>query len=247
MKAAAVQFAPVFKDLTANLDTMGQLAMEAAKAGAELIVFPELATTGYSFSSREEAQPFSEPLLAEKGPSPSLDHMTHISKGTGAAIAWGFVEDAQEKLFNSQCLVTPDGRYATYRKRNLWACDFWWATPGDVSPTIIEWKGRKIGLLVCRDIRDKSDAAAEIYEPGDADIVAFSSNFGNGPIPAVSWVEFAIDNRVTLVASNRYGDEEGDETYSNFGKGGICIIRPDGKCLREGLKLGAPCIVMADV
>ena len=222
---------------------MGVLALEASRAGAELIVLPELSTTGYSFMSEAEARPFSEPLLAEKGPSPSLNHMTHISKITGSAIAWGFVEDAQGKLFNSQCLVTPSGDYATYRKRNRWANDFLWAAKGDVSPTIVNWRGRSIGLLICRDIRDKSDVSDDIYEVGDADIVAFSANFGNGGFPPVSWVEFAENNKTALVVSNRYGQEE----QNNFGGGGICIIRPNGKVECEGLKWNEPCVVLAEV
>jgi len=247
MRVAAVQFAPIFKDLEHNLGLMRTLALKASKEKAELIVFPEMATAGYSFSFVEEARPFSEALLSGGGLAPSLEHMKALSAETGAAIAWGLIEAEGEKLFNSQCLVLPNGTYATYRKRNRWGSDFWWASPGDESPTIVEWQGRKIGLLICRDIRDESDVSSEIYEPGDADIVAFSANFGNGPVPAVSWVEFAMSNQTTLVVANRYGEEFGNEIYNNFGKGGVCVIRPDGTCGRDGLVLEAPCFVLAEV
>lgn len=243
MKVAAVQFKPVFKDLVANIRTMGELAKQAAKGGAQLVVFPEMSTAGYSFMSEEEARPFSEPLLPEKGPSPSFDHLQQVSKDFNIAIAWGFIEDAQGKLFNSQCLVLPEGGYSTYRKRNRWANDFLWAAKGDVSPTILTWRGRTIGMLICRDIRDKSDVSPDLYEAGDADIVAFSANFGNGGFPPVSWVEFAEENKVNLIVSNRYGKEQ----TNNFGEGGVCIIRPSGKVNCKGLIWSQPCIIYDDV
>ena len=247
MKVAAVQFKPVFKDLHANIETMVDLIQQAANRGAELIVLPELATTGYSFSSHAEVVGYAESFFENSGPAASLNRFRDLSKALNVAIAWGLPENSSGTLYNAQCLVTPEGGVATYRKRNLWGSDYWWATPGDVSPTIVTWRGRTIGLLVCRDIRDENDVSSEIYEPGDADIVAFSSNFGNGAFPAVSWVDFARENKTTLVVSNRYGDEYGEETYNNFGKGGICVIRPDGRCLRDGFRLSESCLVLADV
>ena len=55
LKVAAVQLEPEFHDIEANLEKIKAKAVEARDAGARLIVFPELATTGYTFDSREEA------------------------------------------------------------------------------------------------------------------------------------------------------------------------------------------------
>jgi predicted amidohydrolase len=153
------------------------------------------------------------------------------------------MESSQGILYNAQALVTPEGGLALYKKRNRWANDFLWASKGDHSPTIVSWRGRTIGLLICRDIRDKSDVSSAIYEAGDADIVAFSSNFGKGGFPPVSWMDFAENNQTNLVVSNRYGDEGNN----NFGGGGICVIRPSGKVEAAGLIFDEDCIVYADV
>lgn len=243
MIVAAVQFCPVFKDFLGNIHTMGELAKQAAGQGAELIVFPEMATTGYSFMSEAEAQPFAEPMLVEKGSSISLDHMSNVAELTGAALVWGFIEKAGGALYNSQCFVTPEGQVTTYRKRNLWGNDYLWAAKGDINPSISMWKNFKVGLLICRDIRDKNEVTDEIYEPGDADIVAFSSNFGDGGFPSGTWVDFAINNQVTLVVSNRYGQE----ANNNFGEGGICVITPQGKVHCDGLVWSQTSIVYHDV
>ena len=51
---ATVHFAPVEGDVPRNRTRMVALATEAARAGARIIVFPEMATSGYSFFSRSE-------------------------------------------------------------------------------------------------------------------------------------------------------------------------------------------------
>lgn len=243
MKVAAVQFGPVFKDFEGNLERMAKLVLQAQANGAELIVLPELSTTGYSFLDAEEAEPFAEPL--ERGRALSLAIMESLSRNYSVAIAWGFVEKdiATGKLHNSQAIVLPDGKFYSYRKINKWGNDYLWAESGEASPPVVEFRGKKVGLLICRDIRDKSAEWKDFYEKGDADIVAFSSNFGDGGFPAVSWVEFATSNEVHLIVSNRYGQEENND----FGEGGICVIDPKGKVTCKGLQWSAPCIVYADV
>ena len=55
MKVAAIQYAPVFMDVSANLKRLAQLVVQAAKQGAQLIVLPELCTTGYSIMGPKDA------------------------------------------------------------------------------------------------------------------------------------------------------------------------------------------------
>jgi predicted amidohydrolase len=161
------------------------------------------------------------------------------------AIAWGFVEkDAgTSKLYNSQALVLPNGRYTTYAKVNRWGQDFIWASKGTASPPVIDYLGKKVGLLICRDVRDKSPALDDFYEPGDANIVAFSTNWGDGGFPSNNWVSFAMNNKVWLIVANRYGREANND----FGEGGPCIISPKGEVHCEGLVWSQPCIVYAEV
>jgi predicted amidohydrolase len=245
MKVAAIQFAPVFKDIVANVNTMEGLVAEAAKGGAELVVLPEMCTAGYSFMYASEAKTFCEGRLSTS--NPSIKAMVEASNSLGVAIAWGLIEkgdESGETLYNSQALCLPgQGLVATYRKRNRYGNDYLWAAPGDVSPTIVTYKGRKVGMLICRDIKDSNDVNDDLYEPGDADIIAFSANFGNGPFPANAWMRFVSQNKTALVVSNRYGQEENN----NFGQGGIGVIHPDGKIDHDGLKWSAPCIVHSTV
>jgi len=240
MKIAVAQFSPKFKKFSENLEMMMRLVLEAANNGAELIVLPELCTTGYSFMSYKEAEPFSETLEG-----PAMQFMQKLSGSHRIAIGWGFIRKdlGTDALYNSQVLVLPDGRWSYVDKLNLWANDYLYATEGKSSPPIIDYLGKKVGLLICRDVRDKAPGFKDFYEAGDADVVCFSSNFGDGGFPAVNWVEFAKGNKVWFAVSNRYGKEENN----NFGEGGICVIEPSGKVHCDGLRWNQPCIVYADI
>ena len=256
MKVAAVQFAPVFKEVAHNLHMAMQLVQQAVKAGAKLIVLPELCTTGYSFMSKAEAEPYAEILqegrtdimVLVEPPKPnspvSFTILRGLAKSLNVAIAWGVVEkdSGSGDLYNAQVLALPDGRFTSYRKINQWGQDFIWAKSGTGSPPIVEYLGQKVGLLICRDVRDKAAAWEEFYEPGDADIVAFSTNWGDGGFPSVNWVTFAKSNKTWLVVANRYGKE----ANNNFGEGGPCVICPKGEVHCEGLVWSQPCIVYGE-
>lgn len=239
MLAAAGQFSPVFKDYAANLAQMQALTVKAAKGEARLLVLPELATCGYSYLYDEEARPFAEPV-----DGPTSRAMTKLCKRLDLHVAYGFMERGDDdRLYNSQALVGPQGVLAFCRKLNQWGNDYLWATAGTVSPPVVAVEGKRVGLLICRDVRDKSESLGDLYEPGDADVVAFSSNFGDGAFPSGSWVKFAKRNKVHFVVSNRYGREENND----FGEGGICIIAPDGRVHCRGLEWSKPCLVFGDV
>lgn len=252
MKVAAVQFAPVFKDKQANLASVVALATTAAEAGAKLIVLPELCTTGYSFMSYSDARPYAEEVeqypngWSRSNPPGSLFAMQKLVDTYGVGIAWGIASiggvNRTNTLYNTQVFLYPGG-FKHYNKLNFYGNDYLWATPGTESPPIVTWNGKRIGLMVCADIRDKSDEIDDFYEKGDADIVAFSANFGSGAFPSKAWMKFVKRNQMTLVVSNRYGQE----VNNDFGFGGVCVIDPTLKVHCDGLRWKEPCIVYADV
>ena len=247
IKVAAIQFAPDKGSKTENLRALADLVIQAAENDAQLIVCPELAVTGYSFMNDAEARAQAEVI---PGTSESMKVMQAISSKYRVNIAWGLVEqdEGTDSLFNSQVLVTPDS-YVSYRKVNRWGSDFLWATAGRANPPVLSvdfdsGEQKKVGLVICRDIRDTVDKDWEsFYEKGDADIVVMSSNWGDGGFPAVPWIKFAQENAVWLVVSNRYGEE----LPNDFGEGGVCVIEPCGKVHADGVIWNQDCIVYAEV
>lgn len=264
VRVAAIQFAPEFKKPKENLLKAGKLVIQAARGGAKLIVLPELMTTGYSFMSSEEAKPFSEVpgLLKQEDPGTlislgwSLGLMARLAFKLDVKIVWGFVEldPGTGKLYNAQGFIEKnpsapgDLYFEVCRKINRWGNDFLWAAGGENNPpvvhTTIDGVPWKVGLLICRDVRDKkNDTWTSFYEPGDADVVAFSANWGDGGFPSNSWMDFVEENRTSLIVSNRYGKE----SNNSFGEGGSCVIDVSGKVHINGLLWSQDCIVYADL
>ena len=244
---------PIFKDKMANLRKMAFLVKQAAEGGAQLCVLPELCTTGYSFMSPEDARPFAEPIHPD---APTFKSMRVLAETFKMYIAWGMVEvdPGTNELHNSQVLVSPDGTWVHMAKINRWGNDYLWCRPGRGNPPIMKAYfeapngggliEKKVGLLVCRDVRDKKDDNwSSFYEKGDADIVCLSANWGDGGFPSVTWMDFVENNHATLIVSNRYGKE----TCNDFGEGGSCIIEPPDTIHCKGVKWDAECIVYADL
>jgi predicted amidohydrolase len=254
MLVSVVQFCPSFKEVRRNLQKLASLIIQAGEKGAKIAVLPELCLTGYSFMSQKEAEPFAE-IISDfkpqtKNPVSSMSVFYALARKYNMHIAWGLVEkdSGTGRLHNSQVLMCPDGSFETMRKINSFANDFLWATEGRANPPIrkitIDDETRKVGLLICRDVRDKKDDKwKDFYEKGDADLVLLSAAWGKGGFPANAWMDFVKENEATLAISNRYGIEANND----FGNGGIGIIKPDGKVQCEGLVWNQDCIVFGEI
>jgi len=239
LRVAAVQMAPVFLNKEANLMSMDRL-MRQAKGKADLIAFPELCTTGYSLMSDKEARSVAEPVEGL-----TFQAMLRLARAYDMTVVWGMVIEEKGKLYNGQVYIEPNGKWEKVYKINRFGQDWIWATAGDESPPIITLDdGTKVGLLICRDVRDKWGRSEKtLYSKGDADIVVLSTAWGDGGFPAVAWMDFAEQNKTALVVSNRYGRERNN----NFGEGGVCVISKDGKVSCEGLRWNMDCIVYATI
>jgi predicted amidohydrolase len=247
MRVATLQTCPVFRDKKANLANLAKLVIQAAEGGAKLVVMPELATSGYSYMNRNEALEDAEVISFEA--SNTMRVMQALSQKYNVHLVWGMLErdPGSGKLYNSQVYLEPGNYYEKYSKVNQWGNDFLWCSPGIANPPVITAEGLgglRVGLLICRDVRDKKDSNwKNFYSSGDADVVCLSSNWGKGGFPSNSWMDFVADNKCSLIVSNRYGQEE----HNDFGFGGVCIISKSGEVNCEGLVWRQDCIVYGEV
>lgn len=247
MLVAAIQFAPALRSNKSNIARMSRLGVQAAEKGAKLIVFPELSTCGYSFLSAEEISPYVE-TLRDFTPGTSFYTMQALAKQYKVAVVWGLaVKDPETgKLHNAQIYLDPHGHMEFYYKINPWANDYLWSSPGRSNPPVVscDVTGLRVGLLICRDVRDKkNDDWNNFYSAGDADVIAFSTNWGDGGFPSTTWMEFVEEHKIPMVISNRYGREDNN----NFGEGGSCIITPPAKVQCTGLLWNQDCIILGEV
>ncbi|HJU48939.1 MAG TPA: nitrilase-related carbon-nitrogen hydrolase, partial [Gaiellaceae bacterium] len=116
VRVAAVRLQPRLGDGDGNR-RRGREAIEAAAAqGAQLVVLPELATSGYVFSGREEARAAAEPV-----PGPASEAWGAAAAGSRAVVVAGVCELAADGVpRNSAMVLDDDGRLlAVYRKLHL--------------------------------------------------------------------------------------------------------------------------------
>lgn len=121
-KVACVQINPRIGHVDANVSRVRQLVSHIA--AADLVVLPELAITGYNFSSRAHVHPYTEEY---DGAGPTHRLAREISARFGCFTLAGYPERAGETIYNSAVLVGPDGKsIRNYRKTHLYETDEVW-------------------------------------------------------------------------------------------------------------------------
>jgi predicted amidohydrolase len=249
---SAVQFRPMLAkgpaDVRSNFIEIQPLIHEAWKTGSQLIVFPELCLTGYSFLDGEEAA-----NVAERWDGPTFRNMRDAAVELEAYLAYGYLESDGSRLYNSATMIDPTGKVVCrYRKVNLWGNDFLWATPGSEIPPIVQTDFGTISTVICRDIRAKIPSniprvasSVPFFAEEKPQFIAACTNWGKGGFPSTTWMDFATNNQCTLILANRYGVESNGAFSNDFGHGGSLIIEPNWKVHTKGLKFGENCVVSA--
>src|ERR1700692_5160377 len=113
---ACIQMQPAFGNVAANVAHSLELIDRRACRGADLVVLPELANTGYMFASREEAFGLAEPVPG----GPSVAAWAERAARHGMHIVAGITERSGSDLYNSAVVVGPEGYIGTFRKVHLW-------------------------------------------------------------------------------------------------------------------------------
>jgi len=192
------QFAPVFGDVEANAATVERLARGAVLA--DLLVFPELALTGYDFRDASEARSLAEPF----GEGPSCRLAARIARECDLTFVIGFAERAPEGLYNACVLARPDGTLARYRKIHLFSRETTIFTPGDRAPEVVDTPAGRVGMMICFDWQFPE--VARLLALAGAQILAHPANL-IFPYCQRTMVGRSIENRVHSVTANRTGTE----------------------------------------
>jgi predicted amidohydrolase len=188
----------------------------------DLIVFPELANSGYNFKDKEEAMELGEDIDS----SHFVDILRKICENKNCHIISGFNERENDRLFNSALLIGKDGVIGKYHKIHLFLNEKDYFTPGDKQPEIFKIGDWNVAMLICFDW-----AFPEIWRIvalKGADLVAHPSNLaikGGGEKAAPVHAKI---NRFFVITANRIGKER-DIDFT----GGSRICGHDGEILAE--------------
>jgi predicted amidohydrolase len=217
---ATVQMKPALGESEDNLVKMSDFVSKiASQQKVDLIVFPELATSGYELGVR-----FTE--LAQRIPGPTINLMSQRAAEFGVYIAFGMVtkEKVESVLFNSAVLVGPDGEMlGSYNKVHLHGEERMAFREGFRLP-VIETEIGTIGLLLGWDLAFPEVARSLTLD--GAELLCVLANWETAQVE--EWRTYvrarAYENALYVAASNRVGED----VTLNFG-GESMIVGPRGK------------------
>ncbi len=217
MKAGYYQFAPSLFDKRGNLEKVSE---KLGTADADLIVLPEFFNTGYTFSSAEEAA-----VQAERIPGgETTELMAAIARKKNMFICGGLPEDDGGVLYNSSVLVGPGGYIGKYRKVHLFYNEKKYFKRGDLGYPVFDMGGTKASMLICFDWFFPE--AMRSCALSGAQVILHPTNLVMPYYQSAS-VTRALENRVFIILSNRYGKEENKGIVYNF-TGASRIVTPTG-------------------
>jgi len=196
-------------DAAANRQSF-DAAIEAAKLPTDLIVLPEMFTTGFSMDA---------PRLAETMQGESIQWMQEKARQTNAAICGSLIIRDGDRFFNRFILADAAGVQLTYDKRHLFRlADEQHHYEAGTRLATIEINGFRIRPMVCYDLR----FPVWSRNKNDYDLLVFVANWPSRRHHA--WENLlrarAIENLSFGVGVNRVGTDGNDLPYA----GGSAII-----------------------
>jgi predicted amidohydrolase len=227
-----------WEDKSANLRRLEE-KIDAIAVHTELVILPEMFSTG--FSMRPE-------LLAEPMEGPTVAWMLDVATRKKIILTGSVIIEEEGKYFNRLIWMLPNGQYGYYDKRHRFA----YAGENEHYSAghkrlVASVKGWKILLLVCYDLRFpvwSRQAPQERAAPGDAghpqdtreleyDLIIYVANWPERRSHA--WKTLlqarAIENQAYVIGVNRVGDD-GNKIYHS---GDSMIVDPLGEILYHGV------------
>lgn len=152
ISVAVINFRQVWGNKESNLARMCGYIKAAAKKGADLIVFPEVALNGYDNETEVEWKDKMQVKTSEIVPGVSTNEIANITKKYNVYAVFGMAEkdESSNKVYNSAAVCGPDGVIGTYRKIHPALEEQFWCERGD-EPFTFDTPWGPIGVGICYD------------------------------------------------------------------------------------------------
>lgn len=219
VRIAIIQFTPVLGNIEANIALVESYLKKLGEA--DLVILPELASTGYNFGDPEMAFALAGKPLASR----YVDMLAGMASGNNQCIVSGFNELHEGRIYNSSLLITPDGLKGIYRKMHLFMHEKEYFTPGTGGLCVYDTGFCRIGMQICFDYLFPEPW--RILAQQGAELICHPSNLltrnATKVLPGL-----ALMNRVYIATANRTGTE-GELTFN----GGSTLLDPGGEVLAK--------------
>ncbi len=205
ISVSAIQSQLFWEDKEANLHMFGE-KIRAISFPVDLLVLPEMFSTGFTMNAKK---------LAEPTDGPTLEWMQKQASSLKSVVTGSFIVNEKGNYYNRLLWVRPDGTYSHYDKRHLFrmAGEEKIYTPGE-KKLIVDLHGWKVCPLVCYDLRFPAWSRnrwtkTETDLVADYDLLVYVANWPERRV--LAWktllVARAIENISYLVGVNRIGND----------------------------------------
>jgi predicted amidohydrolase len=237
MRLAAFQMVAAPGDVPRNLAMIVDAAERAKAAGVDVLVVPELATTGYGIGDALFA-------LAEEADGSQTREIGAAAERLGTTIVAGFPERAGDVVYNAALVATPAGARHVYRKCQLYG-DYEKRrfAPGPAAPEVFDIGGGvRLGVLICFDV-EFPEHVRRLARAG-ADLIAVPTALPDElafrVIPDRVVSVRAFENQLPIIYANH---ADADPGFTFAGRSVICL--PDGSDAARAPSF-ASALIMAD-
>ena len=220
MRIGFVQTNPEFGQVEQNVSRAIDMI---ESTDADLIVLPELFSTGYLFPDRRVLSELAESVPA----GPTFRRMSDLAISTNSIIVFGIAEKVGDKLYDSSVCVAPEGCCHIYRKLHLFAGEKAYFDPGDLPLRAYDVNDCTLGMMVCFDWIFPE--VCRVLALKGARVICHPVNL---VLPYCQDVMRArsIENQVFTVTANRFGTEsQGGKNLTFTGRSQI--VAPNGEVL----------------
>lgn len=216
------ELAPQLGQLSANLTMIEDAIRAAVIDEVDLLVLPELSTSGYYLRSKDEATSCAIPIA-----HPILERWAGLLSPTMTVVV-GICESRNEALFNTAVTLGSGGVLGVYRKTHLWDGELTIFTAGQDRPAVTETPVGRLGVLICYDL--EFPEMPRYLAVGGAEMIAVPTNWPLVPKPSgehapevIQAMAAARSSRVAIACCDRRGAELQNEWTQ-----GTSIIGSDG-------------------
>ena len=231
MKIWFLQLDSKFWSIEKNIQ---QLEKQLENIQADLLVLPELFTTGYMFQDRLELEQYSEAIPDGQ----TVQKIIRLAKKHNTYLILGMPERQGTKLFDTTILVWPEGYVGKNQKKHVFYKENLIFDPGENAYEVFKTPIGNIGIMVCFDYM-----FPEVYRTltlKGADILCLTCCLKTPPSKVMTVARAnALSNGVYVIAVNRVGQER----WVNF-SGCSEIIGPRMEILAQGKENKQDCQII---
>ena len=234
-RVAAWQCMPWSRDVAGNLRRLDAICASAAARRAEVLVTPEMFTSGYAITPADVLR------YAEEAGGPTEAAVAQIARRHHIAIVYGHPERAPEgRAYNAATMIGPDGVVrGRHRKVHLFgSLDRALFVANSAPPAAFDFDGSRAGMLICYDVEFPEAVRSLAVDGAKAVYVPTANMTGCEEVQEILLRARACENGCSLVYANYCG---ADDLFAYNGLSTIC--GPRGELLAQADAKGEELIV----